>query len=388
MKNNQSFLYILCLGYLSLMIISCGSDDSDNDNDGGNNVCQLTGEDVTFTIDENPSSLDFIGQLVSNGSDDVSLNFDVDDLTGVSFNSANGELIVNNPTLFDHETATQITGSYIVTADNCISSDRHDITININDVDENSCTLSPTPRRLEVTMAENPVMGQVIGTIFTTSPNGQTVSYAWDNDIPGVAINQNGQITVSDPSFFDYETNTFIENTVIVFASGCGQASVSVRINITDVAESSNVFGDWSTILSFQNTNFSNAFLGIQAIVNTGEPFCEGAGEISSTNNSKLVVSGINENISYDDLKTAVDNGTNTSVSLNRGREISRDGINAPCSIVGYLNTDTTSFGVFRGGQYYLIRITENTYQDEVCRTGSCISMNHSISYQYKSLEQ
>lgn len=94
------------------------------------------------------------------------------------------------------------------------------------------------------TIAENPYDGQSIGFVDATVEDGNHTRYEF---IPNstirdhVSINSNGELTVANSGFFDYEQNTSISGSaeVITFDDNDKEfrASFSVTINITDVNE-------------------------------------------------------------------------------------------------------------------------------------------------------
>ncbi len=95
------------------------------------------------------------------------------------------------------------------------------------------------------TIAENPVMGQVIGTVSSSIKNAASQRFFFTPEHVGIAerinINSDGVITVSDSAFFDYEkvqsitgdANVEIGNNYGELAS----ASFTITIYITDVYE-------------------------------------------------------------------------------------------------------------------------------------------------------
>lgn len=88
---------------------------------------------------------------------------------------------------------------------------------------------------LEVTIDENPTDGQVIGTVQGNGANSFTFSI--DSQSPNGALNINtstGELTVADPTLFDFETNPAITATV---SANEAQNTATVTINLNDVDE-------------------------------------------------------------------------------------------------------------------------------------------------------
>ena len=95
-------------------------------------------------------------------------------------------------------------------------------------------TVSP----FNATLAENPSLGAVIGTI-TASTNRGTLSYSLTSQTPtgAMAINtSSGQLTVANAGLFNFEVNPTISGVVSV-ANGSEVKTASITITITDVAE-------------------------------------------------------------------------------------------------------------------------------------------------------
>ena len=94
-------------------------------------------------------------------------------------------------------------------------------------------------------IAENPIMGQSIGNVNATVENGNHTRYGFTPEHTGIgghlSISSSGELTVSNPGFFDYEQNTSISGfaEVITFDGNDNETRVSftVTINITDLIE-------------------------------------------------------------------------------------------------------------------------------------------------------
>ena len=97
-----------------------------------------------------------------------------------------------------------------------------------------------------VTIAENPIMGQYVGHVNSSVENATNVAFYFTPEHTGigahVAMNRTtGEMTVSDPDFFDFEQVTIISGTAAVsaFDENDNETTVlfPVTINITDVTE-------------------------------------------------------------------------------------------------------------------------------------------------------
>lgn len=107
-----------------------------------------------------------------------------------------------------------------------------------------SCTkeedpISITATDFAVTIAENPTLGQVLGTVAVTTNRG-TLTYSVE---PSETLNgafsinaTTGQLTVGSVNFFDFETRTSITGKVKV-TNGSVSKLINVTITLTDVVE-------------------------------------------------------------------------------------------------------------------------------------------------------
>jgi len=131
-----------------------------------------------------------------------------------------GELTVADPNLFDFETNPVITAN--ITVDNGVNTVMVVATVN--------------PQTLTVAIDENPTNGDVIGTIQTTGSN-LTFSIAFQN--PAGAFNidaTTGELTVADETLFDFETMPNMLATVSV-GNSVNTVSVNAMISINDLNE-------------------------------------------------------------------------------------------------------------------------------------------------------
>jgi len=103
-----------------------------------------------------------------------------------------------------------------------------------------SCSKDDDPivinlQNLEVTIDENPTVGQVIGTI--ESDNNASLIFSITSQTPNGAleINENtGELTVADATLFDFETNPTITATI---AADKAQNTATVTISLEDKHE-------------------------------------------------------------------------------------------------------------------------------------------------------
>lgn len=215
-KIKQSYLFIL-----SVLLITIGCSNDDN---AGSNI-EVGLQDLEVTIDENPTDGQVIGTIGTDGSAGQGFSITSQTPSGaLSIDPTSGEVTVDDASLFDFEANSTLTAT--VTAEN--AENAVTVTVNLNNVSEVSA------QSLEVTMDENPVDGQSIGTLQT---NGSASGFTITSQSPTGAMSINsgtGELTVADATLFDYESNPTLTATVSMEDA---QNPVSVTVNLNDVLE-------------------------------------------------------------------------------------------------------------------------------------------------------
>ena len=193
------------------------------------NENELSVQDFTVTIDENPIDGQAIGEIQATG--DGTLSFSITSQTpagALNVNATTGELTVADPNLFDFETNPVITADILV--DNSGNTETVIATITLNDLDEVSA------QNLNVAIDENPINGQVVGTIPATGGN-LVFTITFQN--PAGAFNidaSTGELTVADATLFDFETNPNMLATVSV-ENSVNMVSVNATVSLNDKHE-------------------------------------------------------------------------------------------------------------------------------------------------------
>ncbi len=192
-----------------------------------NNVSELTLEDLTVSIDENPTNGDLIGTVLVTGNGSSSFSLDMQTPSGaLAIDQNTGELTVADATLFDFETNPVITGTVaVVDGINTAT-----VTINLSDVVE------LTLQDLTVSIDENPTDGQVVGTMQASGSGTLSFSITTQTPTGALAIASTGELTVVDPNLFDFETNPVITAAVSV-TDGAETATATATVNLNDVDE-------------------------------------------------------------------------------------------------------------------------------------------------------
>ncbi|NOS93364.1 MAG: hypothetical protein HOP30_15705 [Cyclobacteriaceae bacterium] len=194
----------------------------------------INATDFTVTIAENPTLGQVLG-TVAVTTNRGTLTYSVEPsetLSGAfAINATTGQLTVGSVSFFDFETRTSITGKVKVT--NGSVSKLINVTITLTDVLEVVVNISD----FNVTIAENPTQGQVLGTV-TASINVGSLTYAIEEEGPSspISVNSSGQLTVKTPSKFNYELRTTVQ-AIVIATSGSVSKTATVTVTLTDVTE-------------------------------------------------------------------------------------------------------------------------------------------------------
>nr|WP_293301428.1 DUF1566 domain-containing protein [Allomuricauda sp.] len=192
------------------------------------NVFEVTIQDFTVAIDENPTDGQSIGTLQTSGG--TATNFSITSQTpagAMNIDANSGELTVVDPNLFDFETNPIITAT--VTADDV--ENPATVTVNLNDVDE------ITVQEANFTLDENPTNGDSIGTIQASASSSLTYTITFQNPAGAFSIDQNtGELSVADETLFDFETNPNMLATISV-DNGTYSVSANAFVALNDVNE-------------------------------------------------------------------------------------------------------------------------------------------------------
>ncbi|WP_108424808.1 DUF1566 domain-containing protein [Flagellimonas amoyensis] len=192
------------------------------------NVFEVTVQDITLSVDENPTDGQVIGIVQTSGA--TATNFNIVSQTpngALNIDAATGELSVVDPNLFDFETNPTITATVIVDdAENPAT-----VTINLNDVDE--ITVQPG----NFTIDENPSNGDSIGTLQATAGSSLTYTITFQNPVGAFSIDQNtGELFVADETLFDFEANPNMFATISV-DNGTYSVSANVFVALNNLNE-------------------------------------------------------------------------------------------------------------------------------------------------------
>ncbi|PHR72860.1 MAG: hypothetical protein COA67_03930 [Lutibacter sp.] len=199
------------------------------------NVNEITMQDLTVAIDENPINGQSISTVQTTGG--TALNFSIASQTpasALSIDAITGELTVADATLFDFETNPIITAT--VNVDDAINTAI--VTIDLNNVNELSI------QDFSTTIDENPTNGDSLGTVQATGDG--TLSFSISSQTPAGALSidaSTGELTVLNATSFDFESNPTITANISVDNSVSTEAATAT-INLNDLAEPATI-GDF-----------------------------------------------------------------------------------------------------------------------------------------------
>ncbi|WP_442846139.1 hypothetical protein [Leeuwenhoekiella sp. H156] len=215
-KNSLNSIVILAL---FAVLLGCNNDD-----DG----VQISLQNLEITLDENPAEGVLIGVMETDGGEAANFSFVSQSPAGaMSIDASSGEITVADASLFDFEANPTLTAT--VTADN--AKNTASLQINLNNLNEISA------QNLEVTIAENPTDGQVLGSIQVNESGTYSFSITSQTPAGAMSIDANtGALAVADPNLFDFETNPVITASVLV-EDGVFTQTVTATVNLSDVDE-------------------------------------------------------------------------------------------------------------------------------------------------------
>lgn len=257
-----------------------------------NDVMEWSIQDLTASIDENPTDGQVVGTIPVSGSGTFSFSITSQSPAGaLSIDASTGELSVVDPNLFDYEANPVITANILV--DDGTFTATAIATINLNDVDE------IVVQEANFTMDENPSSGDVIGTIQATSSGSLTYTITYQNPAGAFSIDQStGELSVADETLFDHEVNPNMLATISV-DNGTYSVSTNAFVALNDVNEIGeykfggvifwvNTTGDEGLVIALTNQS-TNSTWGCEGVLTGASGSALGTGE---TNTNAIVSAG------------------------------------------------------------------------------------------------
>jgi len=194
------------------------------------NVNELSAQDFTVSIDENPVDGQIVGAIQATGSSASSFSIASQTPAGaLSIDAGSGEISVVDPNLFDFEINPVITANIAI--ENAGDMATAVATINLNDIDE------VTIQQVTLDIDENSSNGSIVGSIQANSNASVAYAISFQNPAGAFSIDANtGELSVADETLFDFETNPNMLATITV-ENGISTASANALVNLNDLNE-------------------------------------------------------------------------------------------------------------------------------------------------------
>ncbi|GGG16057.1 hypothetical protein GCM10011344_15740 [Dokdonia pacifica] len=166
------------------------------------------------------------------------------------------------------------------------------IVISCSDDQQDSLNLEASD--LVTTVTENPAQNDVLGAISVNESDGTIFSVSASDPMGAISVDSFGQVLVSDPAAFDFETRTSVTATISI-VNGDATTFSNINISITDA-------DDLQTLLTTSRTAYENTSGWIEV---TEEEYNVLAARIAGV--SKVGVSDTDFNAPVPILQTAGD---------------------------------------------------------------------------------
>ncbi len=195
-----------------------------------NDLDEISVQDLSVSIDENPTDGQSIGTVQAAGTGTLSFSITSQTPIGaLEINTNTGELTVADPNLFDFETNPVITANISVT--NAVNVQTLTATISLNNANELNAY------DLNVTMDEDPNNGQFIGSLQADGDG--TLSFSITTESLGGAFTINsstGAVFVNSGSLFDFESSPVL-TAIITVDNSVQTTTVNVTVTLNNVDE-------------------------------------------------------------------------------------------------------------------------------------------------------
>ena len=224
--------FYLCISTLLILLSSCSSNPTDNNTEPTFTLQSR----FTAKIDENPKKDAVVATIKVTTSENLTITYSIlsQKPTGAfALDASSGELKVADPSLFDYEKNKELTAN-IEAKSGSTKAATSTFILTLVDVNENTIEAPD----FTATIDENPKKDDTIGSI-KAGGSVSDITYTLENIDPAGAISigaSTGEIKVSDPSLFDFETRQTVSATAKLSGGGITK-KVKVSITIKDVDE-------------------------------------------------------------------------------------------------------------------------------------------------------
>ena len=242
--------------YTLILTVSDGTNTSSaetvtiNVNDLNDNTPVITASQ-NFDINENSANGTSVGTVVVTDADATATTYQDWKITGgntdnaFAIGSSSGEITVVDASKLDYETEPTSYNLSITVSDGVNTSSTETVTINVNDLNDNTPVITASQ---SFSIDENGENGASIGTVAATDGDATATTYQdWKitggNTDNAFDINSSsGEITVADANQLDYETEPNSYNLSITVSDGTNISSAeTVTINVTDLNDNTPV---------------------------------------------------------------------------------------------------------------------------------------------------
>ena len=205
----------------------------------------------SFSIDENSATGTIIGTVIATDVDTSPTTYQDwtitsgDTNTAFAIDSSSGEITVADASKLDYETEPTSYNLSITVSDGVNTSSTETVTINVNDLNDNTPVITASQ---SFSIDENGENGASIGTVAATDGDATATTYQdWkitggNTDNAFGIDSSSGEITVADGSQLDYETDPTSYNLSITVSDGTNTSSAeTVTINVNDLNDNTPV---------------------------------------------------------------------------------------------------------------------------------------------------
>ena len=215
-----------------------------NVNDLNDNTPVITASQ-SFSVDENSANATSVGTVAATDADATATTYQDWTIAGGNTNSAfaidssSGEITVADASQIDYETTPTSYNLTITVSDGANTSSVETVTININDLNDNTPAITASQ---SFSIDENSANATSVGMVAAIDADVTATTYQdWTitggNTNNAFAINPStGEISVADASQLDYETAPISYNLTITVSDGVNNSSAeTVTINVNDL---------------------------------------------------------------------------------------------------------------------------------------------------------
>ena len=338
---------------------------------------------ASFSINEGETN---VGQVSATDADGDSISYSIggSDASALTIDSSSGVLTFNSAPDFDTKSSYSITA----TASDGENAADQNITIDINNVNENAPTFTSTST---FNVDENQTL---VGTVVATDPDGDTISYSVSGNDAFSIDASSGVLTFNTAP--DYENNSGF-NVTATASDGDYSVNQTITVNINDLNDNSPVFTSNASFTVTENQISVGTFTSTDADQNTTITYSLSGTDASAfnLNSASGVFSFIDEpdyevQSSYSVIATASDGANNTTQNVT----VSISDVNeAPTITSGVIfrpNENQTAIGSIEATDpegddlFYLIFGTDASEISVNNATGA-LTFNSSPDYETKS---